>query len=562
MPMNPSGKSRPPASGVSRRQFVRRSGAALAAGLALPSLSEAADEPELKASGPPSTRPNIVLLITDQERFPQFWPEGWADANLPNRRRLARHGLTFTRAFCNTAMCSPSRATLFTGLYPEEHGVKETLETGPVQTGTESFLKQSTLQPRTWNLAHMLASAGYDVQYRGKWHISKDSSGTLDIQTRHDLERYGFHGWLPPDGGQDAKPAHFGGGDADFDAQYAAQAAEFLRHADPESPRPFALVVALINPHDLMAYPRLWAQKSYSDIHPYYRSDNYGRFAPECFDQGISLPPTFDEDTRYKPTAQAESTVFWSRPDKLGPLETGQDRLDYVNFYAFLHRESDRHLGTVLDALESNPALNDKTIVIRTADHGEMGLSHGGMRQKAYNAYEETIHVPLVVSNPKLFPHPVRTKALASLVDLMPTIATLAGVTAPQVRKLRGRDLTPVLRDAIDHPDDPRVSVQDSILFTGDEILGSADVNKVPDPGSVKEPSHLRCLREERWKFVLYFDPDGNAGEQCELYDLREDPAEERNLAHPSSPYHDARMTAKMRAKLDRRMIETGTYPW
>ena len=64
-------------------------------------------------------------MMTDQERFPQYWPAGWADANLPNRKRLADVGLTFTHAFCNTAMCSPSRTTLFTGLYPTQHGVED-----------------------------------------------------------------------------------------------------------------------------------------------------------------------------------------------------------------------------------------------------------------------------------------------------------------------------------------------------------------------------------------------------------------------------------------------------
>ena len=76
-------------------------------------------------------------------------------------------------------------------------------------------------------------------------------------------------------------------------------------------------------------------------------------------------------------------------------------------------------------------SLRARTVVVRCADHGEMGLSHGGLRQKAFNAYEETINVPLVVSNPVLFPAPAETDALASLVDLLPTMLTLAGVPTP-----------------------------------------------------------------------------------------------------------------------------------
>ena len=83
-------------------------------------------------------------------------------------------------------------------------------------------------------------------------------------------------------------------------------------------------------------------------------------------------------------------------------------------------------------------------MIVRCSDHGEMGLSHGGLRQKAFNAYEETINIPIVVSNPVLFPGPAETEALASLVDLLPTITSLAGADAAGAG-LRGRDLTPVL---------------------------------------------------------------------------------------------------------------------
>jgi len=80
-------------------------------------------------SGPDRRRPNLLLLITDQQRYPCHWPDdpGWLRDLMPNQTELARTGLTFTSAFCNTSMCSPSRATLFTGLYPARHGVPLTL---------------------------------------------------------------------------------------------------------------------------------------------------------------------------------------------------------------------------------------------------------------------------------------------------------------------------------------------------------------------------------------------------------------------------------------------------
>jgi len=79
--------------------------------------------------------PNVLLLITDQQRYPRHWPEepGWLGELMPNDAELARTGLTFNNAYCNTAMCSPSRATLFTGLYPAQHGVKLTLTQGDLK---------------------------------------------------------------------------------------------------------------------------------------------------------------------------------------------------------------------------------------------------------------------------------------------------------------------------------------------------------------------------------------------------------------------------------------------
>ena len=69
--------------------------------------------PAAHAAAPFATRPNILILMTDQERPPMYWPDGWAEANLPARNRLLAHGLEFRHMFCNTAMCSPSRSTLF-----------------------------------------------------------------------------------------------------------------------------------------------------------------------------------------------------------------------------------------------------------------------------------------------------------------------------------------------------------------------------------------------------------------------------------------------------------------
>jgi len=554
---------RPARGSLSRRQFVQlATGSAIAAGAGVFPTPASAD-PKNPGKGP-TQRPNIILIITDQERYPQYWPAGWADANLPNRKRLTDHGLTFTRAFCNAAMCSPSRTTLFTGLYLTQHGVEHTLTTG----GSLSE-EEPTLQTTTQNMAKLLASAGYDVQYRGKWHMTKDVSCLTDANSADDLEKHGFHAWQPPDAGQDSNPAHFGGGCTDYDTRWAQQAADFLKSKDAKSDQPFALVVSFVNPHDALAYAQSWDLKVGNAQVGYCHNYLPDALPPvKAFDQGISLPPTLNEDLahNFKPTAQAEALLLLDAGlgvlvDGTGPLNgidpnNGIDqKTNYVNFYAYLHKVVDQNIGTVLDALESNPALYKKTIVIRVSDHGEMGLSHGGMRQKLFNAYEETLHIPMVISNPDWFPQAVQTEAMAGLIDIMPTLATLASVPHPEQWDFKGHDLTPIIADAIKHPKNPTASVQDSILFVYDD-----DNPGAPNPQHfVHEPSHIRAIRDSRYKYAVYFDPCGKKPSQYELYDLLSDSKELNNMADPANTaYYNPTLVAQMQAKLDAKMAETG----
>lgn len=529
---------------TSRRRFLQGVGAA-AIGLTLSRHFQPA--PAARAANLPD-RPNILIFITDQERYPMHWPDGWAAANLPNRQRIDNHGLIFRRAFCNSAMCSPSRSTLFTGLYPTQHGVQHTLTTGGTLSPTEP-----TLPLTVQNMAGLLASAGYNVQYRGKWHMSKGADGGEPASA--DVAAYGFQGWQPPEAGQDTDPAHFGGGCANHDQNYADQAVAFLQSVDPNSTAPFALIVSLANPHDVLSYPRTWNQQD-SDNPACF---NYLGASPQCFAQGISLPGTFNEDlaNNYKPTAQTQFLALAAAG--LGALTGPADPQNYVNFYAYLQKVVDGHIGAVPDALEAKSGLKDKTLIMRLSDHGEMGLAHGGLRQKIFNVYKETMRIPLVISNPTLFPNPVYTDALASLVDVMPTLATLANVPNPEQYTFAGADLTPIILDAIDNPGNPTAKVQDSILFTfDDENIGTPDGQNV-----VTQPNHIRCIREENWKYAHYFDPSGQEAPQYELYDLVNDPDELHNMADPdNTAYYNADKTAEMAQKLAARAAPVGALPY
>src|SRR5690606_10197810 len=277
------------------------------------------------------------------------------------------------------------------------------------------------------------------------------------------------------DAGEDTAHEHFGGGFANHDGSYIQQGIDFLKRVRDLRARgqskPYCLILSLVNPHDVLCYPRGF-QYGYND---------------DFLHGELTLPETVNEDLTKngKPTAQAQIKI--SAGLGLVLLKTAEKQTNYLNFYGNLLKLSDTEIGFFIDELyreEDGRNLADQALVIRLADHGEMGMAHGGMRQKAFVAYEEAIRVPLVFSNPVLFPESSAykgTRHLASLIDLMPTIAALTNAQPPE--NLRGTNLLPLLEK-----DEP---VQEAILFTFDDTKASA-----ADRASVvKAANRIRCVR-------------------------------------------------------------------
>ncbi len=477
----------------SRRGFLKSIGEAGimgAAGFSFPHLL-LSSKADAQTPGFPE-RPNILILLTDQQRFPRHWPKGWSAANLPHWNRMTQNGITFTRAYCNSAMCSPSRATLFTGLYPAHHQVVDTL------TESENY-EYNHLPLDMQNMGKMLASAGYHVEYKGKWHLSR---GTESYDPKpEDLEAYGFYGWNPPDAGQDGAPDNYG---IRHDARFIDDAIEFLstQRVENTSRQPFALIVSIVNPHDVIGYP-----KQYLEDFP----DIFG------IDLGIDVPDTIDEDLSGKPKVQ--EALLRTTDLFLGKLITPMQKKTYVNFYAYLQQLADQEFSCLMNVVEERGLLNN-TVIFQLSDHGEMGLSHGGMRQKAFVTYEEALNVPLIISNPILFPEPVTTNSLAALIDVMPTLATLAKAPHPERWFFRGKDLSPILSD-------PSAEVQDTVLFTFDDQRAGNEVAGDPMP----QPNHIHAIIGKEWKYARYYDPEDAGNVEFEMYHLQNDPKELNNLA-------------------------------
>jgi len=454
---------------------------------------------------------NLMLIMTDQERPPMWIPAGWEEANLPNTTRLKNCGLTFSHAFCATAMCTPSRISLFTGLFPSQNHSPWTLTEDFQQTPVEP-----QLDPALPNLATCLNEAGYDVIYKGKWHLSHGVEGVDGTWIEDDVSRYGFQGWDAPDAGGDTQIKNFGGGTADHDQRFVNDAKAFLQNRiQNPTGRPFCLIVSLVNPHDVLAYPGLPLGGTGT---PSYIEGGYDDSWLADTVPPLPLPPTVNEDlaANYKPTAHAAVKAVMGAG--LGPVATPQVQQNYLNFYGNLMKKVDGQIGELLAVFDNAgstgaQALNN-TIIIRTSDHGENGMCHGALRQKTFVAYEETLRVPLIWSNPVLYPTAQTTSALVSHVDLLPTLCSLVNVPNWQSKGFAGVDYSSIVLNPAASP------VQDYVLFTFDDIYAGSDAATFPN-GAVPPPNRIRMIRTGDFKYARYFDGDGNTPEQQEFYDLR-----------------------------------------
>src|SRR5487761_1706006 len=185
-------------------------------------------------AGPGGSRPNILLVVSDQER-----QRGWLppSVSLPWRQRLLSEGLEFTRYYTHSSPCSPSRASLFTGRYLPAHGVVDNV----------IMPEHRELDPSVPTLGSVVRSAGYRTSYIGKWHLSQ--------AVQPDMETYGFSDW-------DGNDRHFmgwAGTGVHFDPIIASNAAHWIEKNSPQEKgalsNPWFLTVALVNPHDVMWFP-------------------------------------------------------------------------------------------------------------------------------------------------------------------------------------------------------------------------------------------------------------------------------------------------------------------
>jgi len=446
-----------------------------------------------KSSSGGGSRPNILVIVVDQLRFPQWFGATPAGVDFaPNLRRLREGGVSFARHYTASNDCTPSRAALLTGLY--------THQTGCMITGG------STLDPGFPTWGTMLREHGYHTRWLGKWHLTHHDNRWTPYTGERALERYGFAGGIYPS--PDGAP----GQGWHVDPHIASTFDEWF--AQEGGNTPWCTTVSFVNPHDI-AWWYVWSNR----VEP-------ERSAPSVVHR---LPPNYETPemlaAQRKPLLQR--TFQDTAAASFGPVpfsgpEYVAKWLSFLDLYAKLQREVDHHIGRVLHTLESQPEVAANTVIVFTSDHGEYGASHG-LRGKGASGYEEAIRVPLIVKDLRgqitSAPEQER-KQLTSSVDVAPLLLTIATGSSDWRREahyshIAGRlDLAEILAD-------PGAPGRPFVLHATDETVTEFAI----EPYAAYAPLHVVAMRTPEAKFATYshWPEEGirpmPGGEEVELYD-------------------------------------------
>ena len=416
-------------------------------------------------------RPNVLFLICDDLNC-DLSCYGHRIVKTPNIDRLAAQGVQFNRAYCQYPLCGPSRASLMTGLYPDQTGIRRNTvylrETLPnVQSLSQLFRRHGYDATRIGKIYHYnvpkhIGTGGHDDPY--SWDRTINPSGR-DVDDEHlifSLRKGSFGGtlsWLAADG-TDAEQT---------DGIAADEAIELLARYGKHRKR-FFLAVGLYRPHTPYVAP-----KKYFDL--YSADDVVIPTVPDGYLQTIPEP--------------ARRTL--RRKKEQVDLKPELAREAIRAYYASI-TFADAQIGRILDALRAND-LADNTIVLFTSDHGYHMGEHGYYQKTTL--FENAARVPLIVAGPGVTARG-STDALAEMVDFYPTLAEMAGLPAPDF--IKGISLAPSLRDTTSHP---RAT-------------------------ALTQYNEGYSLRTPRYRYTEW-GPNGADGQ--ELYDHQTDPSELTNLS-------------------------------
>ncbi len=413
-------------------------------------------------------KPNILFILTDDQGPWAMGCAGNKELRTPNLDRLAASGTRFDSFFCTSPVCSPARASIFTGRIPSQHGVHDWLvgsnDSSRARTEEERFLAGQPTYPEA------LAKAGYDNCISGKLHLGYGLEPQFGFQSWYAMPGGGCAYYNPPIAEDKKLVYHKGEYASDL---FTDNGIKFLE-GQLEDERPFCLHVHYNAPH------APWGREQ----HPSELWDDYHDNCPFESVPGDSEPRPRD-------------FILYNEP---GPKRRRADLAGYFTAITAM----DRNVGRLLDWLEEK-GLRENTLVVFMSDNG-MNMGHHGIYGKGngtrpQNMFEESVKVPCLISRPGSVPQGVVSEELLSQYDWQPTLMDYLGLGGEIPEGLPGSSFAPLLR--------------------GEEMAERQNVVVFDEYGPV------RMIRSREWKLVWRY-PSG----PHELYHLSEDPQERTNLMH------------------------------
>ena len=428
-------------------------------------------------------RPNILWICTDQQRYDTIGGLNNPHVHTPNIDRLVSEGVAFTHAYCQSPICTPSRASFLTGMYPSSvHGCSN---------GNDRWAEAAPL------VTALLSDAGYDCGLSGKLHLA-GAQGRIEPRPQHDGYRV-FH-WSH--GPHDIWEA--GHDYADWLRDQGQNLGEMLQHPEDTPPE---------------LHQTTWCTDRAID---FIEADHSGQpwlMSVNIFDPHAPFDPPqpyldrFDADTLPGPLfresdleAQARLNGIDFQTTSRRPEEFDAQHIQAA-YYAMIEL-IDENVGRMLDALERT-GQRENTLVIFMSDHGEM-LGDHGLLLKGCRFYEGLVRVPLIFSWLGHMPQGIVRDALVELTDVAPTLLDIVGVSIPDA--MQGRSLKPLLMDA-------------SVLDRHREVI-RCEYYRALNPIARADftGTFATMLRNDRYKLVVYHGHDVG-----ELFDLETDPGEFEN---------------------------------
>jgi arylsulfatase A-like enzyme len=456
-------------------------------------------------SGEPVRKPNVLFILTDDQRWDCIGVSGSGKVPTPNIDRLAKEGVHFRNAFCTTSLCSPSRASILSGLYAHAHGVSNNFTEYPATM-------------TSWPL--VLQRAGWQTAYIGKYHMGEDN----------DDRRPGFDHFVTHKGQGKYFDTEFrinGGDRAVIPGYYTTVVTDLAERWISERPkdRPWAMVLGHKAPHSFYVPEERHAHAFDAVDIPYPPSAFELDDNPEWYRQRLTTwhgiyGPLFDFRKKW-PDSSPEGV---------------KDFAAMIRAYRATILSVDESVGRLLRMLEQRGEL-DHTIIVFTADNGILEGEHGMIDKRTM--HEPSIRVPLVVRYPALTTTPRVVDRLVLTVDFMPSLLEICGQPAPT--GVHGRSWAALARGS----EDPQWRT--SFLY---HYNYEAQFPYTPN---------VRGVRSERWKYIHY--PAGDGGpdrHQAELFEIAVDPDERRNrISDPAC----ADIVSEMTATLQHHLEATGAIP-